>query len=473
MLFNSYIFVGFFLGIYLFYLLLRKQYKAQNILLLIGSYAFYAYFDWRLLSILIGCTLINYFLAIVIQGSSSIGRRKLLLAMSLVANLSMLGFFKYFNFFADNVVHFLNLVGLHPGEVTLKILLPLGISYYSFMALGYMIDVYRKKLPATRNLLNFALFMSFFPYIASGPIGRAPDLLPQFASPRKINVQHIDTGILLVVWGYFQKMVIADNLGILADRIFNGYTQYQGLDVVIGILAFTVQIYCDFSGYTDIARGIAKLMGFDLMVNFRLPYFALNPRDFWLRWHISLSSWLRDYLYIPLGGDRMGQGRTYLNLGLTMVLCGLWHGAAWTYIIWGAYHGLALIMHRLFERSRALKARWVGKLRGVLVPLQMAGMFAVVAFGWLIFRCTSLDQLSYMIRHAGLRLSANSLNFGYDLFFFSLPLILVSLYQYFSGNLLAIQKLNPWIRIPIYSFFMVGIIVFGVRQSMEFIYFRF
>jgi alginate O-acetyltransferase complex protein AlgI len=473
MRFNSYIFVGFFLLVYFSYLLLRKHYKTQNILLLIASYIFYAYFDWRLLSILAVCTLINYFLAIGIQNSVSIGRRKVFLALAVVADLSLLGFFKYFNFFVGNVVHFLNLVGLQPGEVTLKILLPLGISFYTFMALGYMIDVYRGRVPATRNLLNLALFMSFFPYIASGPIGRAPDLLPQFASPRKIDVQHIDTGILLIIWGYFQKMVIADNLGILVDRIFTGYTQYQGLDVVIGILAFSVQIYCDFSGYTDIARGIAKLMGFDLMVNFKLPYFALNPRDFWSRWHISLSSWIRDYLYIPLGGDRKGRIRTYLNLGLTMLLCGLWHGAAWNYVIWGGYHGLALIMHRLYEGSRVLKARWVGRLRSVLVPVQMAGMFVIVAFGWLIFRCTSVHQFVYMVRHAGLRPSANSLSFGHDLLFFSLPLILVSLYQYFTGNLLAIQKLNPWIRIPIYSLFIIGIIVFGVRQSMEFIYFRF
>jgi len=473
MQFNSYAFLGFFPLVYLFYLLLRNHYKAQNALLLIASYVFYAYFDWRLLSILIFCTLANYLLAIGIEDARSTGKRRALLVVSIVAALSLLGLFKYFNFFADNVVDFLSLVGLHPGDVTLKILLPLGISYYTFMALGYIVDVYRGRVPATRNLMNFALFMSFFPQVASGPIGRAADLLPQFASPRRISAERIDVGIWLIVWGYFQKMVIADNVGIIADRIFNGYTQYQGLDIVIGILAFTVQIYCDFSGYIDIARGVAKLMGFDLMVNFRLPYFAVNPRDFWARWNISLSTWFRDYLYIPLGGDRQGKIKTYRNLGLTMLLCGLWHGAAWNYVIWGGYHGLALIVHRVFLGSRVLKDEWVGRLRSALVPVQMLGMFLVVAFGWLIFRSTSVDQFLYMVRHMGLRLSENSLNLGYELLFFSVPLILVSLYQYFTGNLLAMQRLGLALRIPLYCFLIIVIIVFGARESVEFIYFKF
>ena len=473
--FNSYAFLGFFFLFYVIYLSLSTSHKAQNTLLLVASYVFYALFDWRLVPILIMITLINYFLAIGIEGSRLLGSRrgKIYLILSVVANGALLGFFKYFNFFADSVVHVLNRFGLHPSEVTLKILIPLGISYYTFMGLGYAIDVSRGKIPATKNLLHFSLFMSFFPQIACGPIGRASDLLPQFASPRKIDAAQVDTGILLILWGFFQKLVIADNLGLLVDRIFNGYSQFQGLDIVLGIIAFTVQIFCDFSGYTDIARGIAKLMGIDLMVNFNLPYFAVNPRDFWSRWHISLSSWLRDYLYISLGGNRKGPVKTYRNLGMTMLLCGLWHGAAWNYVIWGGYHGLVLIIHRLIEKSRFVNDTRADKRPTVSNPVKMATTFAIVSFGWLIFRSRTMDQFMYLIKHVGLGTSANSADLAYSLFFFSLPLVLVSFYQFLSGNLIALQKTKPWFRIPLYGFFILWIVVFGVREPMEFIYFNF
>ena len=473
MQFNSWAFFAFFVTVWTVYLLLKNHYRAQNVLLVFASFVFYTWVDWRLALILLFCILSNFLLGIGVAEAKSVKRRRILFALSLLISLSVLGFFKYFNFFAESTVDFLRLFGLNPGDVALKILLPIGISFYTFMGIGYVIDVYRGSLPPTKSLLNFALFMSFFPQIAAGPIGRAPSLLPQFAKPRRITAKKIDAGVFLIIWGYFQKMVVADNLGRLADQVFNGYTQYHGLDIVIGILAFTVQIYCDFSGYSDIARGIAKLMGFDLMVNFRLPYFALNPSDFWSRWHISLSSWIRDYIYVPLGGNRKGKVRTYGNLNVTMLLCGLWHGAAWNYVLWGAYHGVMLTVYRVFRRDGVPRETGASRFVRWRVLSQMALMFLIAAFGWLIFRSTSMDQFTYMISHLGIQLSDHTLSRGYDLLFFTCPLVLMSMYRYRTGNLLAVQNLNAWLRIFIYAFLIIGIIVFGVRESMQFIYSQF
>ncbi|NEO92828.1 MAG: MBOAT family protein, partial [Moorea sp. SIO3G5] len=300
MLFNSFIFVLFFIIVYTLYLFLNRNYKAQNILLLIASYVFYGWWDWRFLSLLALSTVVDFTVGKQLQDIKEDRKRKLLLCISLVFNLSLLGFFKYFNFFAESFSSLLQIVGLQVDWVTLTILLPVGISFYTFQTMSYTIDIYRGKLKPISNFLDFALFVSFFPQLVAGPIERATTLIPQIILPRNLNIEQINAGILLIVWGYFKKVVIADNMATIANPIFNNYTQYQGLDVLIGILAFTVQIYGDFSGYSDIARGISKLMGFELMVNFKLPYFALNPSDFWLRWHISLSTWLRDYLYIPL-----------------------------------------------------------------------------------------------------------------------------------------------------------------------------
>ena len=410
MLFNSYVFVGFFVLVYVIYLLLSRQYKAQNVLLLIASYIFYAFFDWRFLFLLIACTVINFFAAKGISRNANRLSKNYLLGVTVAINLAILGFFKYFNFFTESFTDVLGLVGISANSVVLKIVLPLGISFYIFRVIGYVVDVYREKLSPAKRFIDFSLFVAFFTQLIAGPIERGANLLPQIASPRRITAALVNTAIFLILWGYFKKMVIADNLGLITDQIFNGYMQYGGMDIVIAILAFTVQIYCDFSGYTDIARGLSKLMGFELMLNFRLPYFAMNPRDFWAQWHISLSTWLRDYLYIPLGGNRKGKAKTLLNLKLTMLLGGLWHGAGWTFIIWGGYHGFLLIVHRLFAKVwRSLPQR-DGRYFYLSNWVQMLLMFVLVSLGWLIFRCSSIDQLSYMIAHLGLQLSSHSLS---------------------------------------------------------------
>ncbi|EGJ35000.1 MULTISPECIES: MBOAT family O-acyltransferase [Moorena] len=473
MLFNSFIFVLFFIIVYTLYLFLNRNYKAQNILLLIASYVFYGWWDWRFLSLLALSTVVDFTVGKQLQDIKEERKRKLLLCISLIFNLSLLGFFKYFNFFAESFSSLLKLVGLQVDWVTLTILLPVGISFYTFQTMSYTIDIYRGKLKPISNFLDFALFVSFFPQLVAGPIERATTLIPQIILPRNLNIEQINAGILLIIWGYFKKVVIADNMATIANPIFNNYTQYQGLDVLIGILAFTVQIYGDFSGYSDIARGISKLMGFELMVNFKLPYFALNPSDFWLRWHISLSTWLRDYLYIPLGGNRQGSLNTYRNLFLTMLLGGLWHGAAWNFVIWGAFHGLILIIYRIFDKNPEHQDPWSGKYSYLRILGKMLLMFILTNIGWVIFRSSSADQIYYMLTRVGVGRSDQSLLLGYDLVFFCLPLVMVQIYQYVTRDLLILTKLNYWCRVPVYSFLIIWICVFGVRTSGEFIYFQF
>ncbi|MEB3219530.1 MAG: MBOAT family O-acyltransferase [Nostocales cyanobacterium 94392] len=473
MLFNSLIFAAFFIVVYTLYLLLNRHYKAQNILLLIASYIFYGYWDWRFTFLLALSTIIDFTVGIFLQNAQEERKRKLLLFISIFFNLSLLGFFKYFNFFAESFAGLFQILGLEVDWVTLNVLLPVGISFYTFQTMSYTIDVYKRDLQPITSFLDFALFVSFFPQLVAGPIERATTLIPQIISPRYLKLEQINAGIYLIIWGYFKKVVIADNMANIANSVFNKYTQYQGLDILIGILAFTIQIYGDFSGYTDIARGLSKLMGFELMVNFKLPYFAVNPSDFWSRWHISLSTWLRDYLYIPLGGNRRGTFNTYRNLFLTMLLGGLWHGAAWNFVIWGAFHGLILIIYRIFDKQPEYLDPWCGKYSYLPIFGKMLLMFILTNIGWVIFRSNSINQIYYMLTNVGLGVSNQSLVWGYDLVFFCLPLLLVQICQHITGDLLILTKLKPIIRVPIYSLIIIWICVFGVRESGEFIYFQF
>ena len=401
MLFNSQTFFIFFAIVYLLYLLFRRDRKVQNIVLLVGSYVFYGSWNWRFLFLIALSTLVDFSVGHLLGNTPDHQhtRRKRLLTISVIVNLSILGFFKYFNFFIDSFINLLDLFGMQANSITLQIILPVGISFYTFQTMSYTIDIYRQRLKPTKSLLDFAVFVSFFPQLVAGPIERASNLLPQFAKPRHISTEQISTGLYLILWGFFKKMVVGDHAGLIADQIFNNYTNYDGVDLLIGVVAFSIQIYGDFSGYSDIARGISRLMGFELMVNFRLPYFALNPTDFWQRWHISLSSWLRDYLYIPLGGNKHGSFNTYRNLFLTMLLGGLWHGAAWNFVIWGAFHGTILILYRLFERKPMYRDPWNGDNSYVIVVAKMFLMFTLTLVGWLIFRSHSVEQIVYMITH--------------------------------------------------------------------------
>ncbi|MFO0948662.1 MAG: MBOAT family O-acyltransferase [Planctomycetota bacterium] len=473
MSFNSSIFVLFFAVVYSAYLLLGKRFKTQNILLLVASYVFYGYWDWRFLGLLLFSTVLDFGLSHWIDRTADPGKRKSLLVFSVVANLGILGFFKYFNFFADSFATLLATVGLEATPLDLRIILPVGISFYTFQSMSYTVDVYRRELKAERSLVNFALYVAFFPQLVAGPIERAASLLETIARPRTIPIDKVNAGLYLIVWGYFKKLVVGDNLGTIANEVFNHYHDYSGLDLVLGVVAFSFQIYCDFSGYSDIARGLAKLMGFELMVNFRLPYFATSPSDFWARWHISLSTWLRDYLYIPLGGNRHGSWRTSRNLMITMALGGLWHGAAWTFVIWGIYHGSLLILYRQLGSHFA---RRLGAARTTALLVQgvkMLVMFCFTLIGWAIFRAQSVEQLVYFARHAGLAWSPDSMELLTTVAFFVAPLLLFEAWQQWSRDLFALLHLRPVAQALAYSSLVVGLSIFAAREVTEFIYFQF
>jgi alginate O-acetyltransferase complex protein AlgI len=464
--FNSWTFVCFFAIVYCGYLLFVRRFRAQNAWLLGASLLFYAWWDWRFLFLLLATAGVDFVMAQLVASSADPARRKVYLTISVASNLSVLGFFKYFNFLAGNVTAALGTF-LTVRPVLLDVILPVGISFYTFQSISYVTDVYRREVEPTRNPVDFFLFVCFFPHMVAGPIMHSSALLPQMLSPRRIRHEQLQAGFFLLLWGYFKKMVVADNCAAIANQIFENYAHYRGLDLVIGMLAFTIQIYGDFSGYSDIARGLAKLMGFELMVNFRLPYFATSPSDFWQRWHISLSTWLRDYLYIPLGGNRCGERKTYRNLALTMLLGGLWHGAAWNYVLWGGYHGALLILYRLASAGRR------GSEGKVPAPVRMGFMFVLTVVGWVLFRSRSVSQIVYMLSHAGIAASADTSRFLWALAFFAAPLVLVEILEARRGDLLAPCRLAFGLRASLYAALLVGIGIFGVRQSVEFIYFQF
>jgi len=391
MVFNSWQFLAFALVVFGLYYRLPRV--GQNWLLLIASYVFYGAWDVRFLALLAGSTLLDYVVGLRMAGETQPTIRKRWLMVSLAGNLGALAFFKYFGFFVESATTGLAALGLPVERLQLHIVLPVGISFYTFQTLSYTIDVYRGHLTPTRSLRDFALFVAYFPQLVAGPIERATNLLPQILNPRIITLSHVHRGLWLISWGLFKKVVIADNLAMIVDRTFNAGVGPSGWEYLIATYAFAYQIYCDFSGYSDMARGLAALMGIDLMVNFNRPYLATDPRDFWRRWHISLSTWLRDYLYIPLGGSRGGPRRTAFALFATMVLGGLWHGAAWTFVAWGAFHGALLVAHRFLIQTREVQMpdTWLGRWTARIV------MFHLVAFGWLLFRAQDLAQVGHVV----------------------------------------------------------------------------
>jgi len=378
-------------------------------MLLFASCIFYGWWDWRFLLLLLASTSIDFVVGYKIDQSESPQMRKRLLVLSMTANLGILGFFKYFNFFVASATDLLRALHIAAPTLYLHVLLPIGISFYTFHAMSYTIDIYRGKLKPITSFRDYMLFVLYFPQLVAGPIARAALLIPQVTHPRKVNRDQIAEGCWLTFWGLFKKMIIADNLAPLANTAFEAAHAPSGAKCLIAIYAFAFQIYCDFSGYTDIARGLAKLMGFELSVNFNLPYIAQNPPDFWSRWHISLSTWLRDYLYIPLGGNRGGAVKTYRNLMLTMLIGGLWHGAAWHFVLWGGYHGLLLAVHRLITPDKRKKdLAPTMRSNSALAILKIFVMFHFTCLGWLFFRAKSLGQVGEMLRNMARNMSLDT-----------------------------------------------------------------
>ena len=385
MLFNSLIFLGFITVVFLVYPRLRL--RGQNVFLLVASYVFYGYWDWRFNFLLFISTIVNFWVGQRIHASNDQKQRKFLLFISVAVNLGILGFFKYFNFFIDSAASLLAAIGLEPHLPVLRVILPVGISFYTFQTMSYTIDIYRDKLEPTENFIDFALFVSFFPQLVAGPIERAKNLLPQISKPRHMTRENVLSGLNLVLLGFFKKVAIADTLAPIVENIFADPTAMSSGQLWTGVYAFTFQIYGDFSGYTDIARGIALLLGFKLMKNFNAPYLSRNITEFWRRWHISLSSWLKDYLYIPLGGNRRGRVRTYINLMITMFLGGLWHGAAWNFVVWGLLHGIYLAVHRMILKGKKPDLSWPRTFPGWAADIVKIFLtFHLVALTWVLFR---------------------------------------------------------------------------------------
>ncbi len=394
MLFNSYIFLVFLTVVLpIFYILPNKI--SKNTFLLASSYFFYGYWDWRFCSLLAISTIVDFYLGKKIYKEQSKPKQKAYLAMSMVVNLGLLGVFKYFNFFVDSFSTMTTAFGYNLDFLHMNIILPVGISFYTFQTMSYSIDIYRKRIKPTNSFIDFALFVSFFPQLVAGPIERASNLLPQLSNKLKPNRDQVQKGIVLIVTGLFKKVMIGDTTGRYVDQLFGNPDLYTSAEMLAALLLFSIQIYADFSGYSNIARGVSKLLGVELMKNFEQPYLSRNITEFWRRWHISLSSWLKDYLYISLGGNRKGQVRTYVNLFATMLLGGLWHGASWNFVIWGGLHGIYLAIHKKMLKNKRIDDRYH---YGGFVSLLKASMNCVITnilvlFTWLFFRAKTVDDV--------------------------------------------------------------------------------
>jgi D-alanyl-lipoteichoic acid acyltransferase DltB (MBOAT superfamily) len=376
----------------------RLSHRNQNALLLAASYFFYGWWDWRFLLLMIASTAIDYAIACKIEDADSPAKRKALLVLSLLINFSVLGFFKYFNFFLNSAANGLELLGIHSvSHRLLAVVLPPGISFYTFQEVAYIVDVYGRRIRASRNPIEYGLFISLFPHLIAGPIQRPSHLLPQVQNNRTFDTTSFRNGCMLILTGLIRKTVIADNCAYLANAAFAGKLGRDGWATLIGVYAFAWQIYGDFSGYSDIARGSAQVLGFHFMVNFRQPYLATGLQDFWRRWHISLSTWLRDYLYIPMGGNRGSEKQTYRNIILTMLIGGLWHGANWTFVLWGWIHGFALSVERfVFGRNRVqLEPTSLQKW------IRRAIVFNTVCFAWIFFRAETISGAMAIIARMG------------------------------------------------------------------------
>jgi alginate O-acetyltransferase complex protein AlgI len=393
MLFNSWTFAGFVAVVLPLYYALR--WRRQNAMLLVASYVFYGWWDWRFLILLMLSTTFDFFVARRMNQTNDPRTRKLLMVASVGLNLSYLGFFKYFNFFSDSLRHALRFFGVtHLDYFTVEVLLPVGISFYTFQSISYIVDVYRNSREHTDDFVAFALYLAYFPHLVAGPIQRSTQLLPQLLGPRTVVPRMIYSGVVLMLIGFFKKIAIADAVGPTVDAVFaHPDWPNDNQRLLEGLYLFAIQIYCDFSGYTDIARGISRLLGIELRVNFRQPYLSANITEFWRRWHISLSDWLRDYVYISLGGNRLGRWKTYRNLMLTMLLGGLWHGAGWNFIIWGALHGAYLSVHRVWSGGRRVEpglpttaTGWAARLASTFLT------FHLVCLGWIFFRARDLTS---------------------------------------------------------------------------------
>lgn len=479
MFFNSFEYAIFLPIIFIIYwFILNKNLKLQNLFLLISSYFFYSCWDWKFLFLLAFSTILDYISGLKIYNSNTQIKKKIWLIISVSINLGFLGFFKYYNFFIESFADLIQKLGFTAHYSTLNIILPVGISFYTFHGLSYVFDIYNKKIKPSHNWIEYALFVSFFPLLVAGPIERATHLLPQIEKPRKFNYELAVSGLKQILWGLFKKIVIADNCAKAVNLIFNSYESQSGGTLLLGAILFSFQIYGDFSGYSDIALGSGKLLGIKLIKNFNYPYFSRSIAEFWRRWHISLSSWFKDYLYIPLGGSKGGTIKRIRNTFIIFLVSGFWHGANWTFILWGGLNALFILPSIIFKTNRN-NMDIVAK--GKILPnfkefFQIVYTFLLASFAWIFFRSESLSQaFSYINK------MFNSIHLP-DLSIFNLslfPLLLLLILVEWKGreNNYAIEKLfyksKTCIRWTFYYILIILMLVFGQKNSQEFIYFQF
>lgn len=476
MLFNSFNFALFLPIIFILYwFITNKNLKMQNILLLLSSYFFYAFWDWRFLFLLIFSTLLDYYTGLKMFQNSDPGKRKFWLWLSIVINLGFLGIFKYYNFFAKSFAEFLQNFGFTAHPWTLKVILPVGISFYTFHGLSYVIDIYKKRIPAEKNIVDYSVFVSFFPLLVAGPIERATHLLPQIQRKRIFNYGQAVDGLRQILWGLFMKVVVADNCAIVVNEVFKNQDQYNAPALIIGAVFFAFQIYGDFAGYSNIAIGSAKLFGIDLLKNFAFPYFSRDIAEFWRRWHISLSSWFKDYLYIPLGGSRGGKWMVIRNILIIFLVSGFWHGANWTFIIWGMLNALYIMPLVLFNLNRK-NTNTVAEnkiLPSLKEFLQMCFTFAITVIAWVFFRS---ETVSGAFNYLGRVLDVHNYAFpqvDFKPFIFIFILIVVEWFQRTKHHGLQLDYIkNVFIRWSIYSILLFIILLFGANSD-SFIYFQF
>jgi alginate O-acetyltransferase complex protein AlgI len=478
-LFVEYRFIFFFLIVFAVNWTLRSN-RSRKLWLLVMSYVFYGAWDWRFLSLIWISTVVDYLIGLGLEREDREGRRRLLIVISLVVNLGLLGFFKYFGFFVDSAEAFLAFLGLPLQRNVLEIVLPVGISFYTFQTLSYSIDVYRRKLKATHNFLDLALFVGFFPQLVAGPIVRAADFLPQLQSKKFFANVEVRAALLLFLIGFIKKAVVADNVAVVSDLYFQQPGTYTALSSWLAVGSYAVQIYCDFSGYSDMAIACAGLLGFRLPLNFNFPYFAENVTVFWRRWHISLSTWLRDYLYIPLGGSHGSRLFTYRNLMLTMLLGGLWHGAAWRFVIWGGLHGIALIMHRQWDLFRARLPAVPQRLQPLTRVVAVLVTFYWVCLAWVYFRAPDMATAwvatkAFLLIESPGSVSLRAFQGRLEMGQIALVLVGLAVVHFISnrGVFRRLERVPPWLFALGYGVATRLVLGFVPQEATPFIYFQF
>ncbi|MFN4813544.1 MAG: MBOAT family O-acyltransferase [Bacteroidia bacterium] len=447
---------------------------SKNVFLLIASYVFYGYWDWRFCALLILSTIIDFYIGLKIHNARTAQLSKRYFLVSLITNLGILGVFKYFNFFIESFQTLSEKLGWQLDMLHLNVILPVGISFYTFQTLSYSIDVYRKKLKPAENIIDFALFVSIFPQLVAGPIERASDLLPQLTVKLKPSIEQIKQGVVLIVMGLFRKVIIGDSAGRYVDNIFSNMAHYSSYELIFGLIMFSIQIYADFSGYSHIARGTAKMLGVELMKNFEQPYLSQNITEFWRRWHISLSTWLKDYLYIALGGNRKGTISTYVNIIITMLLGGLWHGASWNFVIWGGLHGIYLSIHKMMLKGEKIPER-ITKLN-LSTVLKVFLTYCLVLFTWLFFRSTSWDMTTlYFSKIYYWETTEHATIITVVMISFVSLTLLLDYFEYASKKHTFLLNIKSWgVKVGILlALFIVSIAYMFQSEPLPFIYFQF